>query len=176
MPRAENGIKICNKCKCAKPVIDFHKDKNRIDGLMQICITCKREYRISPFYKAREKELEKTQEYRNRKKTYFRTQNGKFQKSKEHHKYKTDLDLKLQHDLTFKEWDCIVINQNNKCAICNTSFGYDCNPERDCIVPLSKGGYLTFNNTQALCKHCNSAKGTIVYSGLGNRWRLNFKK
>lgn len=143
---------------------------------MSICIKCKREYRISPFYKAREKELEKTPQYKMRKKRYYETDKGKFCKSLEHHVYKTKgTPEELRHDLTFVEWECIVINQGNRCAICGCMFTELIKPERDCIIPLVKGGFLTFDNTQALCDHCNSVKHTSMYSGFGNRWRKAFK-
>lgn len=168
MPKAKDGIKICTKCKCAKPVTEFNKDKTKSDGLMSICIMCKRAYRISPFYKARERELEKTPRYQARK----CTPKEKFAKSVSGHTRRTrNSNVSGSHDLTFVQWECILINQDNKCAICRNNFSELIPPTRDCIIPISKGGFLTLDNTQALCKHCNAVKHSSMYSGLGNRWR-----
>jgi 5-methylcytosine-specific restriction endonuclease McrA len=175
MPLAIDGIKVCTKCKCAKPTAEFHKDKSNKDGLMSICIKCKREYRISPFYKSRERELEKTPEYRLRKKRYYKTDKGRFEKSREHHVCRSRSGRqKQEHDLTFIQWACILINQRHGCAVCSNTFDDNNQPVLDCIIPLSRGGVLTFSNTQALCNTCNSKKQTRMYSGLGNRWRHKY--
>jgi 5-methylcytosine-specific restriction endonuclease McrA len=177
MPRAVNGIKICTKCNCAKSVSEFHKDKRNKDGLMIICIKCKREYRISPFYKAREKELEKTPRYKSRKKRFGITEKGKFNYSKEDHRsVSRKYNINVEHTLSFVEWNYILIMQNHRCAICMRVFSEDMKAQKDCIIPLSKGGALTFKNAQALCRHCNSSKNTSMYSGLGNRWRSKIKE
>jgi HNH endonuclease len=173
MALAKDGFKICPKCKIKKPVCEFHKDKTRSDGLVQICKKCKRTYRISPAYREKEKQLEKTPGYKNRKKKYYRTNKGLFNKSKEHHIYRTR-EKTIKPTLSLLEWEYILSRQENKCAICNITFSRDVPPERDCIVPLSKGGSLTIGNTQALCDHCNSVKRDKIYCGFGNKWRADF--
>ena len=173
MPKAHDGIKLCIKCKLEKPISDFNHDKTRPDGLMSMCKKCKREYRLSPFYKSREKELEKTQKYKDRKIRYHKNGGS----TKYSHKVK---GLKVgnagKHTLTEIEWDYILIKQENKCAICGCIFDNINKPQHDCIIPLSKGGVLEFKNAQALCIHCNAVKHTSMYSGLlGNRWRKHLK-
>jgi len=60
--------------------------------------------------------------------------------------------------LTERQWNKILTMQNNKCAICGQEFSNDLPPVKDHILPYSKGGNLTYGNTQALCKSCNSRK------------------
>jgi 5-methylcytosine-specific restriction endonuclease McrA len=49
--------------------------------------------------------------------------------------------------------------QSNKCSCCNKSFSGTLKYEIDHILPLSKGGNLTLENVQLLCKSCNCSKG-----------------
>jgi len=175
MQKFSDGTKYCPKCGCAKTETDFHKDKTTADGLMTMCKKCKREYRLSPFYKTREHELEKLPEWKARKTKYAKTPKGKHYNSIESHNgYIKKYETKVINTLTFVEWKCILVLQDNKCAICMCEFTETNKAVRDCIIPLVKGGSLTFDNTQALCDHCNSVKNTRVYSGLGNRWRSVF--
>jgi len=64
------------------------------------------------------------------------------------------------NDLTADQWFEILYTQKNCCAHCNRLFTPALPPTRDHIVPLSKGGGLTFDNVQALCRSCNAKKGT----------------
>jgi len=177
MQKFSDGSKYCPKCKCAKTEMDFNKDKTQCDGLMTICKKCKREYRISPFYKAREKELEKLPEWKARKKKYDHSVKGSLHNSRyKHNDRLIKCGITLKNTITFVEWSYILLMQENKCAICRCEFTDSIKPERDCIIPMIKGGTLTFKNTQALCNHCNSVKHTSMYSGLGNRWRSKIKE
>ena len=40
----EKGTKVCGRCGRELPVSEFHKDKNRIDGLRNVCKGCASEY------------------------------------------------------------------------------------------------------------------------------------
>lgn len=60
--------------------------------------------------------------------------------------------------LTLDQWNKILEMQHNKCAVCEKSFNKTRPATKDHIIPLSKGGGLTFENVQALCQSCNSKK------------------
>ena len=62
--------------------------------------------------------------------------------------------------LTGPEWKQILVDQGGLCAKCKGRFNSKFIPTRDHILPLIKGGYLTRENTQALCRGCNTSKGT----------------
>lgn len=68
------------------------------------------------------------------------------------------------NDLTAEQWQIIVSGQGNLCANpnCRQEFDSAHSPQRDCIIPASKGGGLTFNNVQALCATCNASKKDTV--------------
>ena len=62
--------------------------------------------------------------------------------------------------LTGPEWKQILVDQGGLCAKCKGQFNSTFIPTRDHILPVIKGGYLTRENTQALCRGCNTSKGT----------------
>ena len=62
--------------------------------------------------------------------------------------------------LTGPEWKQILVDQGGLCAKCKGQFNSKFIPTRDHILPMIKGGYLTRENTQALCRGCNTSKGT----------------
>jgi len=172
MPKQKDGLKICSKCKCVKPISEYSHVKKNPDGFEYMCKSCKRAYRTSPFYKERERQLEKTSEWKSRKYKYGSSPKGKNYKSKESHRQITrKLGSTIEHTLSHIEWAHILTKQNNCCAVCRIEFNQTTPAVHDCIVPLSKGGALTFENTQALCLRCNAVKHTKIYSGLGNDWR-----
>jgi 5-methylcytosine-specific restriction endonuclease McrA len=154
MTITERGTKVCRTCGIEKALSEFNKDSCKSDGYYTMCKQCKRNYRTSEKYHTRERALEKTPRYRHR-------------ASLTAHKERSS----KPHTLTYEEWDFIQKKQNNKCAIC----GSEETLVRDCMIPLSLGGTLSYWNTQALCAACNNHKGAKAYGGiLGNRWRRDW--
>jgi 5-methylcytosine-specific restriction endonuclease McrA len=170
MQKTNDGKKYCPKCKIEKLVSDFNKDKSKSDGLMCLCKKCKRQYRLSDFYRMRERELERTRGYKERRKKYTSSPRGKHYESKKDHSNKINNGVS-RTDLTYEQWEFILKCQDYRCAVCQREFSQELKSSRDCVLPLSKGGSLTFGNTQALCRSCNAKKGVRVYMGLLNAWR-----
>lgn len=46
-------MKICNKCNHAKPLSEFHKNKNAKDGHQAYCNDCRRKYAIKHYHTER---------------------------------------------------------------------------------------------------------------------------
>jgi 5-methylcytosine-specific restriction endonuclease McrA len=67
---------------------------------------------------------------------------------------------KTLNTLDEKEFNYIILLQNNKCACCGETFTDELKPARDHIYPASKGGDFIKENIQALCRSCNSSKHT----------------
>lgn len=63
-----------------------------------------------------------------------------------------------ENTLTKEQWDKILKLQDNRCIHCKKRFSAKLKPTIDHIIPLSRGGGLTMENVQALCKRCNSRK------------------
>ena len=175
MPEDNTQTKLCNTCGIVKPTSEFHRDRHKTDGFHTMCKKCKRAYRTSDFYSAREYELEHNdgkfdRHFKKRKPLFDSNDGGRSYKAIEHHASRSKLP-KESHTLTYDEWDFIQKKQDNKCAICGSKEP----PVRDCMIPLSMGGTLSYENTQALCASCNNHKGAKAYSGiLGNGWRRDW--
>lgn len=88
---------------------------------------------------------------------YYKTPKGKINKSRKDHRRRAR-EIKSESTLTLKQWERIIQNQNNICLICHEKFTIDNPPTKDHIIPLSKGGGLTFENVQAVHSRCNSIK------------------
>lgn len=109
-----------------------------------------RERRKQYYWKNRELELNKNKEYR-------KSEQGKLSNTRRRHTRRTRLK-KTPCTLTLLQWEKILKSQGNKCAICGKRFCKSRPPTKDHIIPLSKGGGLTFENVQALCQSCNVIK------------------
>jgi len=118
------------------------------------------EYRLKNFIKIKRYQSE-----------YDKSPAGRLSRSRrDHNRYSFEKSHKAT--LTLEQWNKILSNQGNKCAMCGKKFSYSLIPEKDHIVPLSKGGSLTFENVQALCKSCNSSKSNKIDRTLITSWLI----
>lgn len=177
-----NGItrKTCSICGEEKDVGDFYSKPDTSDGLSTICKKCKltkdKDYRnknaekyclrqrtkyakYKHKYKSRQQQyyIENKEKIKANVKEYCRTPAGKHSKAKSYHKRKSRI-LQSPCTLTNEQWEKILAIQDYKCAICGKTFNKLRRATRDHIIPVSKGGGLTFENIQALCPSCNSSK------------------
>ncbi len=76
-----------------------------------------------------------------------------------HRAYEASRPRKDRRMLSFEDWSSILKTQSFKCNICGRDFCDSLPPQRDHIYPRILGGLLTKENTQALCKPCNTRKG-----------------
>ena len=92
-----------------------------------------------------------------RNKCWNKTDNGKACGARYDHKRRA-WESSTPNDLTDEDWQKILNMQDYKCLACGGKFSDELRPERDHIIPISKGGGLTFDNVQALCRSCNVRK------------------
>lgn len=121
--------KICCRCKKRLPVTEFRKHGGEYSYSLQ-CYCKKCQY-----------EINKTRWFKN---------------SINSHIKRSDLPKEC-HDLTEEEYWVALSMQDARCNICGKLLIYE-KGEIDCIIPLSKGGAVTFYNVQILCNICNSKK------------------
>lgn len=85
---------------------------------------------------------------------------GKASIARGHHKRRS-AEKDVVNDLNAEQWEEIKKSQDYCCAYCGKP-----EPEieltRDHIIPVTKGGGLTKDNVQGLCKSCNSKKGNKI--------------
>lgn len=117
----------------------------------------RKKYNSSPHGIQKAKELNATPHAKEVRKIYRTTPAGKISSRRKEHKRRLS-EISTECTLTLLQWEKILETQGNKCAICGKRFCKSRPPTQDHIVPVSQGGGLTFENVQALCKSCNSAK------------------
>jgi 5-methylcytosine-specific restriction endonuclease McrA len=76
---------------------------------------------------------------------------------------------RVQHDLTDTEWAALV-QQWGGCAYCGA---VGVRLQRDCVLPISRGGRYTLGNVVPACASCNASKGSAEVTGWLRRRRLD---
>ena len=61
---------------------------------------------------------------------------------------------KVQHDLTDAQWLALVAAWGS-CAYCGAD---DPHLQRDCVIPILRGGRYTLANVVPACQSCNASK------------------
>ena len=75
----------------------------------------------------------------------------------------------VDHDLTDLEWTAIKATWGG-CAYCGAT---DKPLQRDCVLPLSRGGRYTLDNIAPACPACNASKCNDEVTGWLRRKRLD---
>lgn len=73
------------------------------------------------------------------------------------------------NDLTLDEWAAIV-DAWGSCAYCGLADGPF---QKDCVLPISRGGRYTFENVVPACRSCNASKSNDEVTGWLRRKRLD---
>ncbi len=72
-------------------------------------------------------------------------------------------------DLTPAQWEA-VLELWGRCAYCaDTAGAY----QRDCVLPVSRGGRYTLTNVVPACRSCNASKCNAEVTGWMRRKRLD---
>lgn len=79
-------------------------------------------------------------------------------------------EITTESTLTDMQWNKILDLQRGKCSMCKKQFSKSNPATVDHIIPVSKGGGLTFENVQALCKSCNCKKNDKLDMNLLLSW------
>lgn len=73
------------------------------------------------------------------------------------------------NDLTFDEWESLL-EAWGACAYCGSAAGPF---QKDCVLPISRGGRYTFDNVVPACRSCNASKSNDEVTGWLRRKRLD---
>lgn len=76
---------------------------------------------------------------------------------------------RVEHDLTDEQWTALVTAWAG-CAYCRVT-GVPL--QRDCVLPVSRGGRYTLDNVVPACRSCNTSKCNAEVTGWMRRKRLD---
>jgi 5-methylcytosine-specific restriction endonuclease McrA len=76
---------------------------------------------------------------------------------------------RVEHDLTDEQWTSLVTAWGG-CAYCGKAAEA---LQRDCVLPISRGGRYTLENVVPACASCNTSKWNYEVSGWLRRKRLD---
>jgi hypothetical protein len=76
---------------------------------------------------------------------------------------------RVEHDLTMEQWTALQAAWGG-CAYCGVT---DKPLQRDCILPISRGGRYTLENVVPACSSCNTSKCNDEVTGWLRRKRLD---
>jgi len=68
---------------------------------------------------------------------------------------------RVEHDLTDEQW-CALRAAWGGCAYCGVT---DTPLQRDCVLPVSRGGRYTLDNIVPACRSCNTSKCDAEVTG-----------
>lgn len=75
----------------------------------------------------------------------------------------------VTHDLTDAQWEALQTVWGG-CAYCGARA---VSLQRDCVLPISRGGRYTLDNVVPACRACNTSKCSDEVTGWLRRKRLN---
>lgn len=175
--RTAEGLKICKKCEEAKPESEFHKDGGSPDGFRAQCKPCRNGY-MREYYLSEDPDVK-----RERLKQY-RLDNADRLRSLDAARYERDKDKRValsseqikvrRARLAGVETDPGVTVRSlrelhgDACCYCGIEMSFVRRPRGagiahdratlEHIVPISRGGTHTFDNTALACHRCNVSK------------------
>ena len=117
-----NTHKVCTKCGVRKERSEYHKDSSRNDGITAYCKECKLQINNN-WRKNNPEEMKQSQRRTKR---------------------------KLAYGILPHEYDQLLIDQDNKCAICKNNIGYEAAVDHDHNTGEIRG---------LLCSSCNKGLG-----------------
>lgn len=158
----------CANPKCQSKDPSFYKDKRTKNGLRSWCKEC-----CSLSSKKYNKLFSKERSIKRRQYKemfYSIPQNKEHKKQQERERYKNDSNfrervkqnlrenhLKRKYGLTLADWNLLLKDQNNSCAICQNTFILD-NPKHK-LFPRVDHNHQTGKIRGLLCNACNTVLG-----------------
>lgn len=76
------------------------------------------------------------------------------------------------NDLTAAQWEAIQRAWDG-CAYCGAQASADAVLQKDCVLPLSRGGRYTLDNVVPACRSCNASKSNEEVTHWLRRKRLD---
>lgn len=179
-------MRVCKDCKVNKPFSEYHKNKNRKDGITVICKPCaiarSRKWQQANKDKVNQwhrknyaNNLEASRKKRRERVNRWYVRNAESQKlrarqyRKLHPEVKRASEQRRRIRKTGNGEFLILSKELNKllsssCANCGSKEAITL----DHIIPISRGGRHSIGNIQPLCRSCNSSKNNKTIT----EWRM----
>ena len=138
--------KLCTKCNLVKKITDFGKRTSTKDKLQCFCRQCS--YILIQQWKIDNKDRKKNTDTKWRELNRERLQNRNRYKEVDKNSY-----LKREYGITLEDYNKILLEQNNVCAICKCSI--ETNKKALCV----DHDHETNKVRGLLCHACNKALG-----------------
>ena len=154
-------MRKCSTCKLEKVEIDFHKDKNRCDGIAYECKDCRKIRGRSSCVRSSNKRAtakyrvsEHGQEIRKMLRKIYATSEGgrEIKRHGVRHRRELKRDIDMNYSVTDERATRILFG--NLCFKCNSKHDL----QIDHHYPLSIGFGLSPDNAVLLCGFCNNSK------------------
>lgn len=125
----EENLKLCKSCTSIKSLDSFSTNNSN-------CKECHNQQQSRYYYRNSEEQIQRVRQR----------------------------ERKLDRQLSYEEIQLIFYNFNSQCANCGYNneqhnIDWGMNLHIDHIIPFSKGGLTTVENSQLLCISCNTSKG-----------------
>lgn len=173
--------KICSVCQFPKNLTDFPRDRHSKDGRSYRCLICNRSKNTRYYAENREERRAYYLQWRETfwpSETHTTYSQAYYLTTREKHLQRCKIyqathphvmqvintrrrarkRAAILNDLTSAQWREIQENQKHQCAYCGKRRKGKLT--QDHITPLIKGGNHTLHNVIAVCRSCNSRKGT----------------
>lgn len=146
--------KQCKKCGAVRPLDDFYRDANALDGHRPECIPCARAIRRAWYERNREKAIADVKRWQaGNRERHLATQRVRRSRPEVKRRERAGY-LKRTFGITLDEYDALLAAQGGGCAICNR-------PPNETISLHVDHDHTTGRTRGILCVRCNNALGLL---------------
>ncbi len=130
--------KHCKSCGLTLPLTQFHKQSDKKDGKRSQCKVCTNKRNLAKYHSCDTAK-------------------------RSHHMASRKHSLLKNYGITPKEYDTMLLNQNGKCAICNSDkpWGFVTEPKRSKEFFCVDHCHTTGRVRGLLCQPCNTGLGSF---------------
>jgi 5-methylcytosine-specific restriction endonuclease McrA len=180
-------MKVCKICSREKPLSEYHKNRNRPDGVTIYCKPCAvlkaGQWQKSNRNRVNEvgrknyaKNLEESRKKRRRRVRAWYQRNAEQQRQRvseyrRSHPEKRRLSESKRRSIKLNNGTYTILEKELRRLLSNSCSRCGSRQEQtlDHIIPISRGGRHSIGNLQTLCKSCNSSKNNKTIM----EWRKN---
>ena len=131
-------VRVCPTCKLSKSPADFHKQRDKKDGLRSQCKSCTNKKNLAKYHECPETK-------------------------RSHHKASRKHSLWKNYGVTLEQYDQMLSNQGGACLICRSTktWGFIEQPKRAREFFCVDHDHSTGKVRGLLCQPCNTGLGSF---------------